>query len=85
MTFPPGNSLESDQRSHVTDPGSDPLDGLEMLLERTRAEIDYNAAKGDGPYRLGMHDGLRYAEDAIVALLTRFGRQTESRLREHDA
>lgn len=85
MTVPPGNSLERDQRNRVTDPGSDPLEGLELLLERTRAEIDYNAAKGDGAYRLGVHDGLRYVEDAIVDLLARFERHAEPRQWDQDA
>jgi hypothetical protein len=39
------------------------------LLVRIREELAYNAAKGDGPYRQGMHDGLRFAEDALVAIL----------------
>jgi hypothetical protein len=39
------------------------------LLFRIREELSYNAAKGDGPYRQGMHDGLRFAEDALVAIL----------------
>jgi hypothetical protein len=82
---PPGNSLESRQQGRVVDPGSDPLDGLEALLERTRSEIEYSAAKGDGLYRLGMHDGLRYAEDAIVALLEAFGRSPEKIDRDRDA
>lgn len=85
MTVPPGNSLESDQQWRVIDPADDPLDGLESLLERTRVEIEYNTAKGDGAYRLGMHDGLRYAEDAIVALLERFGRSPETMERDRDA
>jgi hypothetical protein len=85
MTAPPGNSLEADQRERVIDPGEEPLDGLTSLLERTRTEIDYNAAKGDGLYRLGMHDGLRYAEDALVAILQRFGRNPEIIERDRDA
>lgn len=71
MIIPPGNSLEADQHGQVFSHGSDLYEGLKALLERTRSEIEYNAAKGDGPYRLGMHDGLRYTEDALVDLLTR--------------
>jgi hypothetical protein len=41
------------------------------LLVRIREELAYNAAKGDGPYRQGMHDGLRFAEDALVAILSK--------------
>jgi len=77
MTNPPGNSLETNQRNRVIDHGAEPLDALESLLERTRAEIDYNDAKGQNAYRLGMHDGLRYAEDAIVAILESHGRNPE--------
>lgn len=84
MTKPPGNSLEADQRSRVIDHGTDPLDALESLLLRTRAEIDYNSAKGQGPYRLGIHDGLRYAEDAIVAILESHGRPPGHIHREAD-
>jgi hypothetical protein len=39
------------------------------LVARIREELAYNAAKGDGPYRQGMHDGLRFSEDALVAIL----------------
>ena len=85
MSTPPGNSLEADQQSRVIDPGSGPLDALEALLSRTRQEIDYNASKGDGLYRIGMHDGLRYAEDAIVALLDHFGRTQDHIGRDRDA
>lgn len=85
MTAPPGNSLEADQGRRVFDPGHDPLEALDALLERTRTEIDYNAAKGDGLYRLGMHDGLRYAEDAVVAILQTFGRDPEVIERDRDA
>lgn len=85
MERPPGNSLESDQRDRVVDPGADALDGLESLLARTRDEIAYNTSKGDGLYRLGMHDGLRYAEDALVALLETFGRSPGHIERDRDA
>lgn len=39
------------------------------LLSRIREELAYNAAKGNGAYRQGMHDGLKFAEDAMVAIL----------------
>lgn len=82
MTTPPGNSLQADQSQRLVGHERDPLVALEALLERTRAEIDYNAAKGESPYRLGMHDGLRYAEDAIVAILETNGRKPE-RIERH--
>lgn len=85
MTTPPGNSLEIDQRNRVVEHDGALLDALESLLERTRAEIGYNAAKGRAPYRLGMHDGLRYAEDALVAILESHGRRPDHVDRDSDA
>lgn len=73
MTHPPGNSLEADQRARVIEPGETLADGLGNLLTRIREELDYNAAKGRSPFRMGMHDGLRFAEDAVVDLLVRHG------------
>lgn len=43
------------------------------LVDRIREELRYNAAKGTGPYRQGMHDGLRFAEDALAAILEQAG------------
>jgi hypothetical protein len=50
-------------------PQADLAATLADLLTRIREELVYNAAKGDGPYRQGMHDGLRFAEDALAAIL----------------
>ena len=69
MIQPPGNSLDADQRARVADAGRDLTEGLRALLARIGEEIEFNAAKGSGAYRLGMHDGLRFAEDAVAALL----------------
>ena len=85
MTTPPGNSLEADQRERVFDPGASIADGLEALLVRIRQELDFNQAKGSSSYRLGVHDALRFAEDAAVALLRSHGREAESRARPDDA
>lgn len=41
--------------------------------------MDYNDAKGDSPYRPGTRDGQRFAEDALVDLLRRYGFDSESR------
>jgi glutaredoxin len=82
---PPGNSLESSQAAVVADPGDSLGEGLHALLERIRAEIDFNDAKGEGPYRLGMHDALRFADDAIVELLRSHGHPLEQRPRDADA
>ena len=62
MTRPPGNSLEQAQGEHVVDPGGDLASGLLALLARIGDEVDFNDAKGTSPYRLGMHDGLRFAQ-----------------------
>ncbi|MDJ0959059.1 MAG: hypothetical protein QNJ88_00270 [Acidimicrobiia bacterium] len=85
MTAPPGNSLEQDQRARVADEGATLVDGLAALLERIQEEIGYNDAKGQSAFRLGVHDGLRFAEDAIVELLTRHGHTAESQPTEFDA
>jgi hypothetical protein len=85
MTRPPGNSVDLEQGSRVADPGDDLVSGLALLLERIRQELDYNDAKGDSPFRLGMHDGLRFAEDAIVDLLQRHGFEFQARATELDA
>ncbi len=85
MSVPPGNSLDSDQAGRVADAGTALADGLRALLERVQAELEYNDAKGTSAFRLGMHDGLRFAEDAIVDLLQRHGHEAESRPTEIDA
>jgi len=85
MTNPPGNSLATDQRARVAEPGEDLAAGLQALLARIGEEVDFNDAKGAAPYRLGMHDGLRFAEDAIASLLARHGHDAETTPRVVDA
>lgn len=85
MIEPPGNSLAASQGQRVVEPGDDLSDGLRALLGRIAEEIDFNDAKGTAPYRLGMHDGLRFAEDAIADLLRRHGHQAETTDRRVDA
>ncbi|MFC2153206.1 hypothetical protein ACFLQ7_01045 [Actinomycetota bacterium] len=85
MTRPPGNSLDVDQDARVADGGDTLDDGLQSLLERIREELDYNDAKGSNAFRLGVHDGLRFAEDAIVDLLRHHGHDGSSRPTELDA
>jgi hypothetical protein len=70
---PPGNSLAASQGERVADPGDDLVAGLRALLARIGEELDFNDVKGTAPYRLGMHDGLRFAEDAVADLLRRHG------------
>jgi len=82
---PPGNSLDALQGNRVIEPGEKLADGLQALLARIAEEIAFNDAKGDAPYRLGMHDGLRFAEDAIADLLRRHGHDAETADRPTDA
>jgi hypothetical protein len=82
---PPGNSLEATQGERVVDPGETLVDGLRALLARIEEEIEFNDAKGTAPYRLGMHDGLRFAEDAVADLLRHHGHGAATRDRPVDA
>jgi hypothetical protein len=85
MSRPPGDSIEPQQAGHVAAAGSDLAEGLRALLVRLGDEIDFNLAKGSSAYRLGMHDGLRFSEDAIVDLLQSHGYEAEQRPRAADA
>lgn len=85
MTEPPGNSLAASQGNRVVDPGADLAAGVQALLARITEEIDFNDAKGEGPYRLGVHDGLRFAEDAVADVLRRHGLAAETADRPVDA
>ena len=81
---PPGNSLEADQGERVITSGDSVVDDLKNLLGRINAELDYNVAKGSTPFRQGMHDGLRFAQDAVADLLTRHGHTAEVESRDWD-
>jgi hypothetical protein len=85
MTRPPGDSIEPQQAGHVAAPGVDLAEGLQALLERIGDEIDFNLSKGSSAYRLGMHDGLRFSEDAIADLLQSHGYDAAQRPRAADA
>ncbi len=85
MIEPPGNSLAPSQDRRVVEPGDDLAAGLQALLARIAEEIDFNDAKGTAPYRLGVHDGLRFAEDAIADLLRQHGHAAEAADRSSDA
>lgn len=85
MTAPPGNSLDLAQGERVAEPGGDLAGGLRALLGRIAEELEFNDAKGTAPYRLGMHDGLRFAEDAIVDVLRRHGHEAAATERPGDA
>jgi len=71
--LPPRDSLEHNQGSMAAREELGLAGTVADLLERVREELAYNAAKGDGPYRRGMEDGLHFAEDALVAILGRHG------------
>ena len=81
---PPGNSLEADQGHRVIAPGDTLADDLRSLLGRIDGELDYNAAKGSTPFRQGMHDGLRFAQDAVADLLSRHGHTAKVEPRDGD-
>jgi hypothetical protein len=85
MIEPPGNSLAQAQGERVVEPGADLVEGLRGLLTRVGAEIEFSDAKGVAPYRLGMHDGLRFAEEAIADLLRRHDHAAETADRGIDA
>ena len=85
MIEPPGNSLAAAQGERVADPGEDLPAGLRALLARITEEIEFNDAKGAGPYRLGVHDGLRFAEDGVADLMRRHGLAAETADRPVDA
>ena len=85
MTEPPGNSLAAAQGRTSRRPGDDLVAGLRALLARITEEIEFNIAKGAAPYRLGIHDGLRFAEDAVADLLRRHGHAAETSDRQNDA
>jgi hypothetical protein len=77
VTRPPGNSLDAEQRARVAAAGRDLAEGARALLARIDEEIEFSDAKGGGPYRLGMHDGLRFAEEAVADLLRAHGIDVE--------
>ena len=81
---PPGNSLEADQGHRVIASGDSVVGDLQNLLGRIDSELDYNAAKGSTPFRQGMHDGLRFAQDAVADLLSRHGHAAEVEPRDWD-
>jgi hypothetical protein len=54
---------------------------LIRLLDRFRSELEYSDAKGSGPYRQGMHDGLHFAADALADLLAAHDVTTDAPLR----
>jgi hypothetical protein len=43
---------------------------LAHFVRRLQREMEFNAAKDEAPYRDGQHDGMRFARDAILRILT---------------
>ena len=55
----------------LPDQGEDAINAaLAHFVRRLQREMEYNAAKDSGPYRDGQHDGMRFARDAILRILT---------------
>ena len=55
----------------LPDGASDPTAAaLTHFVRRLQREMEYNAAKEGAPYRDGQHDGMRFARDAILRILT---------------
>lgn len=66
---PPRDSASLEQGDMAAHAQADLAATVGDLLARVREELAYNAAKGQGAYRQGMHDGLRFAEDALASIL----------------
>ncbi|MGH7763865.1 MAG: glutaredoxin family protein [Candidatus Dormibacteraceae bacterium] len=43
---------------------------LTHFVRRLQREMEFNALKEGSPYRDGQHDGMRFARDAILRMLT---------------
>jgi len=88
--LPPRDSAAPEQGAMAARLQDDPVATLKDLVFRIREELAYNASKGGGAYRQGMHDGLRFAEEAVVAIAGQYGAQTDlpapvKQIRELDA
>jgi glutaredoxin len=51
-------------------PGDPIAAELTHFVRRLQREMEFNALKEDSPYRDGQHDGMRFARDAILRMLT---------------
>jgi hypothetical protein len=54
----------------LADPDDPTAAALAHFARRLQREMEYNAAKDGAPYRDGQHDGMRFARDAILRILT---------------
>ena len=72
MELPPRDSASHTQGDMAAQPQADLTATIVDLVLRIQEEVAYNAAKGGGLYREGMHDGLKFAEDALVSILDKY-------------
>lgn|GEM_PF-1725429 len=57
--------------SQLLDQTDDPTTAaLTHFVQRLQREMEFNAVKDGAPYRDGQHDGMRFARDAILRILT---------------
>ena len=57
--------------AQLPDHAEDPTAGaLTHFVQRLQREMEFNALKDGAPYRDGQHDGMRFARDAILRILT---------------
>lgn len=54
----------------LPEPENETAAELIHFVRRLQREMEYNAAKDGAPYRDGQHDGMRFARDAILRILT---------------
>jgi len=52
---------------HADDPTTA---ALTHFVQRLQREMEFNALKDGAPYRDGQHDGMRFARDAMLRILT---------------
>ena len=52
------------------DPDDATTAALTHFVQRLQREMEFNALKDGAPYRDGQHDGMRFARDAILRILT---------------
>jgi glutaredoxin len=53
-----------------TQPADPTTAALTHFVRRLQREMEFNDAKDGAPYRDGQHDGMRFARDAILRILT---------------
>jgi len=58
------------EMSELPKPANETAAELTHFVRRLQREMEYNAAKEGAPYRDGQHDGMRFARDAILRILT---------------